>query len=234
MTGGCRWVMTLGTVIAMRLSLVNLSVVVGRVFLLAVLVVCFVFPKQAQGQAPKEDSRCEWTDCSASAAPQERSTLRVCREEDRATCGDECRAEFDQQYFRCIDRCLSTRCQESAQTGARDAERAPGWESDLCIEGESARCASECLDRGEGNQPRCRLACLGGACPNAPRKDIAEEAAKPGIVACRRCRAREERECRRACGVGFSARPEGSYSGLGSYACEKACIAGACGGGCAF
>ncbi len=181
------------------------------------------------------ESRCEWTDCSQSGSAPASTALRECQHDDRAACGEECRTEFDQEHFRCIDRCLSKRCQQPVESPLeRRAEDTPEWQSDLCLEGQSPTCESECRDGGDANQARCRVTCLSRACPTSRKMGIAEEGAKPGTVACRRCRAREERECRRTCGVGLSVSSGGRYSGLGTYACEKACIAGACGGECAF
>jgi len=195
--------------------------------------------------APPPEARCEWVDCAkngdaaAASTPvePERTPLPECGSEDRFVCGERCRTEFDDAHRRCRDRCLGERCVEPVAPGGGDGGLPSGRSggTDLCIEGESAECGATCeSEAAPERRARCRLACLVRLCPGSNRADIADEAASPGAARCRRCRERESRNCARSCRVGIAAGTNGSFSGLGAFGCEKACLAAACGTGCVF
>jgi hypothetical protein len=224
MTGSCH-----------RLSLVaTLLSMLKRAFFIVVGVLLLGYSGGALCNAQSRDARCEWTDCGDGPTTPTVGVLPECGEGDRGACGERCRTEFDKEHFRCIERCLAGRCREVVvehRDGRRDD---PFGDADLCLEGESKECEVECRDSTHTNQARCRLDCLFRRCPSSRRSEISEEAAKPGAARCRRCRERNERDCRRSCGVGFSTRPGSSFNGLGSFGCEKACLVGACGAECAW
>lgn len=202
-----------------------------RVFLALMLLLGVFCAAVAAEERGDPGSRCEWTDCGAVASPS--GGLSVCGESDRGVCGEQCRTEFDREHFRCIERCLKSRCREEARAPTPEQGESIG-ETDLCLEGESRGCEIECRESDYANKPRCRLACLSRLCSSSRRSALAEEAANPGAAKCRRCRSTNEWECRRSCGVGFSTKPGSSFSGIGSFGCEKACLIGVCGAECAF
>lgn len=215
--------------------------VLGASFFFAALAVFSPFGVQA---APPPDARCEWVDCGQSgpaASPQlgERvgTPLPECGSEDRFVCGERCRTEFADAHRRCLERCLGERCVEPVAPRGADGGLSSGERggTDLCIEGESAECRATCeAEAAPERQARCRLGCLARRCPQSNRADIADEAASPGAARCRRCRERETRNCARSCRVGIAAGTNGTFSGLGAFGCEKACLAAACGTGCVF
>lgn len=189
--------------------------------------------KLALGQSPNSD-RCDWADCKTRKEPVPAAgdtwtapagSLPRCSAADRSGCADQCRREFDSRYHSCVDGCLAKRCVVPTPTPVPQ----PGQEVGApCVEIESPICNEDCKTETSSRQPRCRRDCLQKACPEASAMDITSESLDPGTFRCERCKKRFEISCTRNCSIGMI----GSYNGLESYGCQKACVMTNCSKSC--
>ncbi|MBN8550836.1 MAG: hypothetical protein J0M12_16090, partial [Deltaproteobacteria bacterium] len=70
--------------------------------------------------------------------------------------------------------------------------------------------------------------CLQKACPEASAMDVTKESLDPGSFRCDRCTATCEVSCKRQCGLGMI----GTYNGIETYGCQKACVMASCSKSC--
>lgn len=128
--------------------------------------------------------------------------------------------------------CSAASASSSASTSSEDWTSTGPADKATCLEFESLGCDESCKSMQGAGALRCRRECLLKACPGSDQFEASREAMSPGILKCVRCKESATNDCQALCIVGKYPGYPYTGSGLGNYACLKACVAARCGMGC--